>query len=227
MAEGIFNYERKKIKKLIYLHCGILVLFLLIACVILCSRYFAGYYAFQDNYYGAIFFWALMGSFPLLLIVGFFYIVVPVSLGFRYFMPSLAFLGLSLLLMYGFIRIVPQGFLLKGYYKCANNNADIAGIQEWLIGYKITSDTPIDSNDFIQESIHDFDRPECIKVLNPRYVSLYEKDSKRYVRLFYSLNWEENFGLCISEEGVDVPFYNYKHEQRKSIQDNAFVWLAY
>jgi len=227
MAEGILNYDRKKIKYLLYIHVSIVVLFVLIFCAFSYSVYCAGYYAAEANSYFWMFFKTGMLLILLLVIAGLTYIIVPAKFGLKYYLPSLCFFVLSVLLVSCFFWVLPQrGGLMEGYYIYTKNNAKINDISKWLASYEIKGYDFVNPDGSKHGIVADTDWPESIKVLNPNDVLLFERNSNRHVRLRYSFGPEKSFGLCVSEEGVVVPLNDYyESEQRTFIQDNAFVWV--
>jgi len=55
---------------------------------------------------------------------------------------------------------------------------------------------------------------------------LFETNSQKYVRLEYGFGLAMSVGVCVIQEGVDVPLDDYYETgPRLPLQENAFVWI--
>lgn len=225
MAEGFLNYDRKKIKKLLYVHLSILLLFTVLFGVWIYYNYNAGYHTTEQGPHSRPFLMPLLFV-PLLLLSALAYFIVLFKLGIKYFLPSIFFFIVSILLSHYLCLLLPDMPVVKGYYNYIKDNAKLDDIHKWLTEYKVKDYESVYPDGSKLENIAQDDWPDCIKVLNPHTIELFERNSKKYVRISYDHGHGLSFGLCVAQEGTIVPLDDYcESEHRLVIQDNFFVWF--
>ena len=228
MVKIFTNNTFQKIKKLVYLHLGLLLSIMLFHGFTTFCFFQAGYTATTTNspYFSIIIYiaFALPLIFIIFLIFLVFYGVVLVKIGIRYIFYSLALWILSFLIYC--LIVYSLSFLnfpiAKGYYCYVRNNVDISELQTWLAEYEHTI---TNQGRHHVDQIHEEYWPACIKKLNPREVRIFGESPKKYIRIIYGTTVHPSFGLCVMEEPVEIPLDSYyDSEYRIKLSDNAFVW---
>ncbi len=226
MAKIFINNKFQKIKKLVYLHLGLLLSIILYFGFLNFCFFQAGYAAAINDspYFNIIIYtaFALPLFFLILLVI---YGVVLVKIGIRYIFYSLALWILSFLI-YCLIGYSLSFFLnfpiAKGYYCYVRNNVDISELQTWLAEYEHTITT---QDKYSSDRIFKDNWPACIKKLNPVDVRISGEEPQKYIRIQYGSFVIPSFGLCVMEKPVDIPLDSYyDSEYRIKLSDNAFIW---
>lgn len=226
MLKGLFADDWKKVKKALCVHGSLFIIASVIILIIGYMMYMEGYGAAQGSSYLIPLMLAILVAFPVLLISFVWYVVVLFTNGFKYFLFSLIITFFLCLILYLICILVPFGSITEGHYDYVKENVDIGEIHQWLVNYEESDHTYtyVNEDGAKTGSIYDSDWPECIKAHNPGNVLIGEKDSKRYLRVWYRFGPGMSFGFCVMEAPMDVPEYGI--EDRKELQSDAFIWIA-
>lgn len=188
-------------------------------------------YTYIDNdssYRGTVFLLVLACPIAFVLYLGFyliFSIIMIVKKGIRILLTSVSLLVLSIVAI-GLMFALSKGIAFhrtEGFYDRIKVTANVDEISEWLINLDYSNYEKEEYSESIKLLEHQY--PPSIKMLNPLWVVLKERNSKKYARLVYGSGMEGDFGLVIHEEGLDIPLDDFDDsEYRIPLPKNGFVW---
>ena len=220
--------DRKSLKKFIYLHAVIWILFLLYSSVLSYCSYMGGFTVAEPNRYFEVRFLLMLLFLPFLLVVFIYYIIILSKVGKKYISPSIALTSILFAIFFFTMSAAFVKFPARGYCDYVKNNVDIDAIHNWLVNYEVTEYEYVAEDGTRRRLVFEEDWPESIKTLNPsRGVLIFENKGKKYIRISHGVDIELSIGLCVMEEPMGVPEWGDDfNEKRIKLSDSTFVWAG-